>query len=616
MGPATTKSSPLSAFEKVLKAAVTVGVVSAVVSPTVGCIVYMFLGLGVITLNEMFCQQPPCYVFFYLASCSLTVTFLLSGWFGSGEFWFLGLMLCTCVVLSAFLFLWVVFGDRPTLNPIFAPGTDLQVTRLFHCGKEAFIVHSNVVLNDRQNNHLREVFSRHCNVWKDLLIVWAVQFVEQQDGTCLSRVSAPCFPRKGPRKGRPLAFTYYCDIIWDADKFLSERPLAGVVWILAMNWLLEGHLEEYAFERQDFFMLATWWLLVCPRFFLDDIADPMIRKACATFRMVPKLLLSWSCSVYRGARGCGKIAWKWTSSAAPKVLRWCACGALACAATAVGVCVGVAVYTAVLAALIRAVLFAVWVASEWRNLDEASRSSFYRAALFVAAQRLACVRAVRCGVASAVSGGASMLQTAARTLTRALRGIVSFVAAPTRVVAVGAVTAAALPSRALVLSVRAVARAVLVAIRNASAGKIRAAQSTCPRCDLEVVDSSDREESEGVLLTEVAATVGNSLAESGPAATETPRATAVGGGVVAEQPTTESSSAGGGQASIKKQIKHNPGFRALARQIFQEEKAARSDATKNSVAAKRPSGKGVVGASATASASARPRRSSRLLAKH
>jgi hypothetical protein len=367
------------------------------------------------------------------------------------------------------------------------------------------------------------------------------------------------------------------------------------VWVVATNLFF----EEYTVGRFAFFALASWGSCAPPRF-LDDFVDGAIDKACAASPVVGKLLVSGSGSVYRGARECGARAGTWASRAALNVLRWCAYAALVGAGIVLGAGAGAAMYAASFALVIHAAHFVVLVLEAWRDLDDASRSCCCRAALFMGLQRLACVGAVRCGVVAAVSGAASLLQAAAQFLTSAVVGIVSFLLAPAAPLAAGAVLVAAVPARALVLSVRAVARGLVAGIRKARPVVDPRAvfHLTHAPCDLEFAQQvrdceDDRSVAYGAQDVE---TTKSAASEAG--ATEAPPAASKGAGVVAKQQqhATKASSP---------TIKHSPGFRALARQIFAMEKAAssRSDADE------------AQGPAAAAEPSAQRRRSHRLLAK-
>ena len=156
------------------------------------------------------------------------------------------------------------------------------------------------------------------------------------------------------------------------------------------------------------------------------------------------------------------------------------------------------------------------------------------------------------------------------------------------VLAVGAVLAAALPARALVLSFNAGVRG----ISKANDVKARAAQSTYPRCDIEVVDSSDREDDAKAAADGAADAV---------EVTEPPSSSAT-------APANEKKAALAGHAPTSKRSKKNsPEKRALAKQLYEMEKARSrmSEAVESKEERSPP---------ATA-AEQPPRRSPRLLAK-
>jgi hypothetical protein len=203
-----------------------------------------------------------------------------------------------------------VSTDRTLFHSMFAPGTDILLSHIERTAqvykvKGAYMVHSNVDLDSRQLQYLLSHFGSPDYFWvrsiNHPLMVRAIQFVAEDNGTCAPRISDEVIVRS---IGMPVKFTYNNEKRWEGYDFLfSERPLAIVEFVVAASMI---RFDEFKVERFALLVFATL-LLVLPRS-IDALVDCVIHTACATTCWVGKLLLSWTGSLARGALGCGKFA--------------------------------------------------------------------------------------------------------------------------------------------------------------------------------------------------------------------------------------------------------------------------------------------------------------------
>jgi hypothetical protein len=212
-----------------------------------------------------------------------------------------------------------VSTDRTTFHSLFAPGTDVLLSHIERTVQfmvdGAYMVHSNVELDARQLEYLLWHFGSPDHTIPrgvyDPLMVRAIQFTAQDNGTCVPRISDKVIAMIG----KPVKFTYNKEMRWERyDSLLSERPLAIVEFVVAASMFL---FDEFSVERFALLVFATL-LLVLPRS-VDALVESVIHKACATTSWVGKLLLSCTSTLARGALGCGKFAMRAVKSTVGRI---------------------------------------------------------------------------------------------------------------------------------------------------------------------------------------------------------------------------------------------------------------------------------------------------------